>query len=676
MWTRDIFWNIGSGKKIYVYCLALIAIGLFAYGLYKRYVLWKMGCRGERRFTFKLLTKRMSDVIIDGLFQRRLLKEWYPGSMHAFLLWGMLILFLGTITIALQENIILPMTGVRILEGYFYLYYKLILNIAGILALLGSLMALWRRYITKPARLTQSAGNAIILIWILAILVTGFILEGLRIYSLKNKWEVWSIGGWIVKAILDDLEIREISGITIHKVVWWSHLLSSLGLIAVIPFSKLLHLVTSPANIFIHSTTAQAVLSPIKTFKRGESFGVSEVRDFTKTQIVEFDACTQCGRCEERCPAHLSGKPLSPKKVIEELKAEWLEVGKLMRKGDVIQVKRRKEKKEKASEELMHEDIIWACTFCMACSDNCPVFINPFDKIIELRRDLVLMKSKFFPEIGTLFRNIETFGDTFGKGRAFREEWAADIDIKRISKGVQTDILFWIGCEGSFHNRISPIAASLARLFKKAKIDFGILGSEENCCGDPIRRIGNEYLFQKIALRNIRLLESLKFKKIVTYCPHCFNMLKNEYSQFGGHFEVLHYTEFLRDLLRDGIISATKEIDRKITYHDSCFLARANNIYECPRDILKSIPGISLLEPVNSLRDTFCCGAGGGHMWMREVPGGKISEARMKELVEVKPEMILSSCPYCLLMFEDAAKSMGVEHVRCGDLVEIIAEAI
>jgi len=666
MWTREIFWNVGADKKIIVYCLALIALGVFSYGIYRRYFLWRKVSLNKGRISFDVLGKRVRSLIIDGLFQRRLLREYYPGLMHAFILWGFIILLLGTITIAVQEDLTIPIMGISFLKGHFYLFYKFILNIAGLLALVGILMALVRRYVLRPDRLSRSAEQGVILMWILMILVTGFTLEGLRIYSLKNSWEAWSIGGWIVSQVLTRLSAQNGSALAAHEIVWWVHLIIALGFLAYIPFSRLIHLLTSSANIFINAPTSQAVLSPILNFDASGSVGVSTVKDFTPRQIFDFDACTQCGRCQDNCPAYISEKPLSPKKVIEELKARWLETGELMKGGNAVE----------GNGSLLEEDVIWACTLCMACAESCPVYISSFEKIMELRRNLVLMKSTFFPEIAAFFRDVETFGDTFGRGRAYREDWTIGIDVKNISDGEQTDILYWVGCQGTFHDRNNLIAGSLAELFKAAGADFGILGKEEHCCGDPMRRVGNEYLFQKAARRNIELLGRLNFKRIVTYCPHCFNTLKNEYPQFGARFEVLHYTELLRDLIRGGNLKIAKDMQKSIAYHDPCYLARANGIHGMPREILRAIPGVRLVEPEHSRRETFCCGAGGGHMWMREIPGKKINEVRLEEIMNAQPTIITTSCPYCLIMFEDGVKSMGLEGVRCLDIGEIVRDVL
>jgi Fe-S oxidoreductase/nitrate reductase gamma subunit len=666
MWTREIFWNVGGDKKVTVYCLAAIALAFFFYGIYRRYFLWRKVGRDEGSISFDSLGKRLWFLIIDGLLQRRLLREYYPGLMHAFILWGFIILFLGTLTIALQEDITIPLMGVSFLKGYFYLFYKLALNTAGLLGIVGILMALVRRYIIRPDRLGTNTEQGVILMWILMILVTGFILEGLRIYSLKNSWEVWSVGGWMVSQILTRLSAHNGSALAAHKVVWWIHLIISLGFLAYIPFSRLIHLLTSPANIFINAPASQAVLSPMPNFDTSGSFGVSTVRDLSPRQIFDLDACTECGRCQDNCPAHISEKPLSPKKVIEELKARWLEAGKLMRGGKTVE----------GNGSLLEDDVIWACTLCMACAESCPVYISSFEKIMELRRNLVLMKSTFFPEIATFFKEVETFGDTFGKGRAYREDWAIGIDIKRISDGERADILFWVGCQGTFHDRNNRVAGSLAELFRAAGADFGILGKEEYCCGDPMRRIGNEYLFQNAARRNIEVLGRLNFRRIVTYCPHCLNTLKNEYPQFGARFEVLHYTELLRDLIKGGNLKIAKDMQKSIAYHDPCYLARANGIYGVPREILRAIPGVKLVEPGRSRRKTFCCGGGGGHMWMREIPGKKINEVRLGEIMNAQPAIITTSCPYCLIMFEDGVKSLGLEGTKCLDVGEVIRDAL
>jgi Fe-S oxidoreductase/nitrate reductase gamma subunit len=651
--TREIFWNLGSDKRTIVYLLGAAALAIFFFGLYRRCFLWRKMSRIDESFSLKGLRRKIQLLLIDGLFQGRLLRETYPGFMHAFILWGFGILFLGTLTIALQEDITLPMMGVRILRGPFYLYYKLFLNIAGLLALVGILMAFVRRYLLKPSRLSRGYEFGMILLWIFVILVTGFLLEGLRIHSLKNRWEVWSLGGWLISEMISGWSPQESSFSSLHKIFWWSHLFLSFGLIAYIPFSKLLHLITSPANILFRGVTPPGVLVPIRDFSEPYAFGVSEIKDFTPRQMFDLDACTECGRCQDNCPAHLSEKPLSPKKAIKDLKERWLQEGKGLRRGQ----------EGAAKGELLDEEVIWACTMCMACMENCPVYISCYDKIIDLRRSLVLMRSRFFPEIGTFFRNVETFGDTFGKGRAFREDWALGTDVKKIAQGDRVDYLYWVGCQGAFHDRSSLLSASLVRLLKTGGVDFGILGKEEICCGDPVRRIGNEYLFQGIARKNIE-------------CPHCFNMLKNEYPQFGGQFEVIHYTELLRDLIVGGQLKINKGMERRVIYHDPCYLSRANGHYRKSREILASIPEVKLLEPVHSKRQTFCCGAGGGHMWMREIRGKKINEVRLEELCREKPEVIASSCPYCLVMFEDGVKSLGIEGVKCLDLIEMVRDAI
>ncbi|NIQ39460.1 MAG: 4Fe-4S dicluster domain-containing protein [Proteobacteria bacterium] len=675
-WTREIFWNVGADKKVIVYSLAAIALGFFFYGIYRRYCLWRRGSGVEERFSFDRLGKRIWFLFLDGLLQRRLLREIYPGLMHAFILWGFIVLFLGTVTIAVQEEITVPLMDRHFLKGSFYLIYKLTLNIAGVLAMVGLLLAAARRYIIRPARLSRSLDNGIVLGWIFLILITGFLLQGLRIYGLKNSWEVWSIGGWIISKTLSSFISQDFSVILLHKATWWVHLILSLGLVAYLPFSRLRHLLASPASVFANAIISPAVLSPIVSFDTPGSCGVSQIKDFTPRQLLDLDACTQCGRCQDNCPAYVSEKPLSPKKVIEHLKAKWLETRSVMRKSEFADGERGEEKGHLNNDVLLDEDVIWSCTLCMACFASCPVYISSFEKLIDLRRDLVMMRSRFFPEIGTLFRDVETFSDTFGKGKALREDWSIGLDVRRISEGDQTDVLLWVGCYGAFHDRIRMIVASLAELFKRSGTDYAILGKEESCCGDPIRRVGNEYLFQSLARRNIELLQRMTFKKIVSYCPHCFNMLKNEYPQFGGTFDVLHYTELLRDSIVDGDLRIATTITQRAVYHDPCYLARANNLHRGPRDLLRTIPGMELLDVGHSRTKTFCCGAGGGHMWMRDIPGKRLNEVRIQELMMSKPETIVTSCPYCLIMFEDAIKCLGIEQTRCMDIVELMTHAI
>ena len=452
-----------------------------------------------------------------------------------------------------------------------------------------------------------------------------------------------------------------------HHVFWWVQAFFIIAFVFYVPFSKHQHALFSPFNIFAYSPKPRGRIEAVTLDE--QYGGVARTNDLTQKQLLELYGCTQCGRCQDACPAHAMGKPLSPKKVIQDLR-KWMDhQGHIRAPWDG-----QDNGKKSAVEHFAPADATWSCTTCMACVEACPAFISAFDKIIDLRRDAVLAKGQASPGVVTFFREVEVYGDTFGKGKALREDWILGRDFKLLTEDTETDVLFWVGCQATFNDRNKAGATALLDILHRAGTDVAILGKGEMCCGDPLRRMGNEYLFQKMAKANIDLLNGLKFKRIVTYCPHCFNMLKNEYPQFGGNYEVLHYTEYLKNMIKDGQLKLNKTTPARVVFHDPCYLARGNGIFREPRRILSSIAGTTLLETPRSREKTFCCGGGGGHMWIGGSQGGRINEERVKELTAHGVNMILTSCPYCLVMLEDGVKSLQMDTVKCMDLVEYIQE--
>jgi Fe-S oxidoreductase/nitrate reductase gamma subunit len=620
--------------------LIVVAIIVMLVGLVRRWSVWQMGRPEERP----------GDLLglIGYLFgHRRILRGGGVGIFHLLLFWGFVVPLV--LVIVTQFSFTVPKGVARPLS--------LATDVLGCAMLVGTLFFLARR-------LKDTGPNAprrvlLPLSLLLFILLTGLWAEGTRLRILGMGFDWASPVGWLFSSVSSDSP-------RFMQLMIRLHFFGVLAFIAIIPFTFLRHLAVSSLNVYYRAADSPGVLRGM-SLEEGP-IGAETIRDFSWKQLLDIEACVSCGRCDESCPAVVSDKPLSPQRVVQGIFGQM----EGMRQQDGY----RQESELPSLEAVISEDENWSCTMCMACYESCPVYIPAFDKLIDLRRDLVMRRSRFFPEIGTFFRDLETFGDTFGKGKAFREDWAIGRNIRKISKGEEVDTLFWVGCHGAFHDRAKTIVVTLTDLFKRAGLDYAILGKDETCCGDPLRRIGNEYLFQKLAMRNIEFLGGLKFNRIVTYCPHCLNVLKNEYPQLGGTFEVLHYTELLRDLVWRGDLEITKEMSRRVVYHDPCYLARANDIHTSPRDLLRSIPGMEIIEPEHAGRNTFCCGGGGGHMWMREMPGKKINEVRIEELVRDKPEMIVTSCPYCLIMFEDAVNSLGIENMRCMDLTEIIGSVI
>jgi len=433
--------------------------------------------------------------------------------------------------------------------------------------------------------------------------------------------------------------------------------------------SRLQHILLSPINIFFRSLKPKGALVPVD-LEEAETFGTAKIEDFTWKQLLDLDACTRCGRCQDNCPAYLTSKPLSPKGVIVDLKAHLYEV------YPVPLMTKPQESRRDMIADVITPEVIWACTTCGACQEACPVFIEHINKIIDMRRNLVLEQAEMPETAEVALRCIEERGHTC-KGTTYsRTDWCDGLDVKLISEDRDVDVLYFVGCAAALEDRNVKVAAAFARVLKAAGVNFAILGDEESCCGEPARRMGNEYLFQMQALKNIETLKGYGVKKIVTTCPHCYNTLKNEYPQFGGEFEVVHHTEFIADLIKQGKLKLASEMNKKVTYHDPCYLGRHNDIYDSPRQVLTSIPQAKLVEMERHRSKSFCCGAGGGHMWMEET-GTRINEVRTGHALETKSEIVATACPYCLQMFEDGIKAKeATEYFKAMDIAELVADAI
>jgi Fe-S oxidoreductase len=621
-----------------------------------------------------------SDEAVGGRFSRFLLyvpAQWsnvrnvsrrdLAGIQHLMLFWGGMILplyylfffFVGD-GLALQG----PLRDNAVA--------RIFLPVAEIFALLVMIALAWgvaRRTLLKPARLGPDFEATLFLVITVsasALLVTFFALEGLR-FNLGIASYAGPVSGVLAGWF------QQMPGYTLalmFHVAWWIQGVLLACFMVYVPYSSHQHALFAPFNILASSPKPKGRISKVEM---DESYrGLAGVNGFTWKQLLELYGCTQCGRCQNACPAAAAGKALSPKKVIQDLRI-WLdETGDIRPfwKGDEAGAAHGKELCQRISDEE-----VWSCTTCMACVQACPAFVSSLDKIIDLRRDRVLAKGKIFPEVIGFFRDLETFGDVFGKGRTRRDDWALGSNVRILPERGETDTLFWVGCQASFHDRSSKSAVALAEVLSRGGVDMAIMGKGELCCGDPMRRLGNEHQFQNFVRKNIENLKKLRFKRIVTYCPHCYNTLKNEYPQFGGDFEVVHYTELLDDLIRTGALRLKKAAPAKVAYHDPCYLARGNGIVK-GKDILAGLLGQNALDVERSGEKTFCCGGGGGAMWMRETGGSKINELRVQELVQGDPGVIATSCPFCVVMLEDGVKSLGLEHVQCKDLIEIVREMV
>jgi Fe-S oxidoreductase len=587
------------------------------------------------------------------------------------------------------------------------------MDLFGLAVLIGVFLAIDRRYLTKPDRLgykgvpDNTPDDAIVLLLLAGIIITGFIIEALRISVTWQftPWEVWSFAGWtLAKAFAG---INPVTAKMMHKFTWWIHTFLALGFIAYIPYSRLLHIFTTSANHFMQNMKPVGTIEPIRDFENAESFGVGQLGEFTWKQIFDADACTRCGRCQDGCPAYLTGKPLSPKKLVQDLKTYWLEKGpaaiaakkaaavdaegkplernallKLVDKVDALVDEATtpagaEPPAEKAMVgEVIHLDELWACTNCMYCMENCSASIEHVPKIINMRQYKVLTEADFAPELQLAYRNMENNSNPWGVGSHLRADWAKELGVKTLAEDPNVEYLFYVGCAGSFDDRGKKVTVAFAKILQAAGVSFGILGTEESCCGDSAMRGGNEYLYQTLAQMNIDAMNGYSVKKVIATCPHGYNALKKDYPNFGGNFEVYHHTEIIADLMAQGKITFKKPVPGAFTYHDSCFLGRYNNVYEQPRKILGAVPGLRLVEMERNLSKSFCCGAGGARMWMEE-HGEKINEARAKQAMDVKADTIAVGCPFCLTMMSDGLKAHSMEEKMTSlDIAEIVWKAM
>lgn len=661
MASREVFWNITYGYVVYI--LAAIGIAIWLYGFYRRSRIWRLGRPDERS---KEIGKRIGifirTAIVDVFAHRKFLRQPFSGIMHLTIFWGFVILLLASAVDAISYY-----SGYHI-QGSPYLWFSLISDFGGFLILLGILMAAIRRYLWKPKSLNSLLDDGIILASVTAIVITGYMIEGLRQAATEIKahpeWAVWSPGGWIFARIFIDSGDEALR--SWHSFLWWFHSALTVGVILYsgLAFSKLQHVIVSPLNIFFRSLGPVGAPAPID-IEKAEILGVGEIKDFTWKQLLDLDACTNCGRCEDVCPAWATGKPLSPRKLVQDLKAHLLRASFTLTPPS--------ENRLPLIGEAPNEAEIWACTTCAACQEACPVYVEHILKVIDLRRHLVLAQNKMPESAQLMLRNMQMRAHPWAGAQSLRlrGDWTTGLDLNLLADGDHVNTLLWVGCTGALVDRNVEVTLSLIRVLKAAGVDFAVLGEAETCCGDPARRAGYEFQFQLMAEQNIEMFKSHHIQEIITSCPHCFNIIKNEYPKYGGEFRVLHYTQLLWELINQGRLSLSNEVKTVLTYHDPCYLGRYNGIYSEPRKILQMIPQARIKEMRRSRERSFCCGGGGGHMWIEEQPGTtKISQKRVEEVVNTEVDMVVTSCPYCLQMFEESVENK--DSLKVKDLIEIV----
>ena len=632
--------------------------------------------------------ERILDLIIYGFLQKRLLNRAYGGSMHVMIFWGFCILAVANLTLILRgflgPEFNLPFLAETDPAG---MVYNVVKEVFMALVLLGVSMALYRRLIWRPRFPEPSVEALIILVIIGSLMVVEFIQGGCAMAIQTLAGQVGNLSAThpitfrLGQGFLN-LGLQPAVLGTLQEVSWWLNLALVLGFGAYLPYSKHFHIITSLPNVYMRRKYPYGQLT--KPDLEKEEFGVAQLDGFNWKNNFDWYSCTECGRCTSVCPAFASGKPLHPKKITEQLRDELVE----NKGGEFVvmtaEVKAKGETPEVPETILqdrlsaVSEEALFSCTTCRACEEACPVFIEYVQEIVDMRRYLVQVEGRFPKEVERSFKNMENNYNPWGFGFATRGDWAKEFDIKELSEDPgELDVVYWVGCAGSFDERNKKVTAALVKVMKAAGLRFAILGKEEACTGDPARRIGNEYLYQVLAEQNVTALNQYNVKKIVTACPHCFNTIKNEYTQFGGHYEVIHHTELITQLMNEGRIKLKPGTVLDATFHDSCYLGRYNDIYEQPREALQAA-GLRLQEMGPSRSTGRCCGAGGGRMWMEE-HGTKVNDMRLGDALAlaVQPKVIASACPFCLTMMSDAVSSKDKQNeIQTRDVVEIVADAL
>jgi Fe-S oxidoreductase len=653
---RDTFWNVPGWAQVGLYVGGLIAIAIFAWGVWQRVQRWRAGGPENR---FDRIPERLKLVALHVLGQARVLSQAYPGIMHATMFWGFLALFMGTVLATIDWDITLPLFGVKLLKGDFYLVYETVLDLFGLFFVIGLGMAVYRRFVVRPDRVDPEARFAYVLALLFLINLTGFIMEACRLAVVKPWWAGWSPVGYGLGQAMLAAGMTESALRATHVSVWLFHAVISLVFVAVIPFSYMAHLVITPVNVFFSKLGPRGAIRPIENIEEAESLGISKLEEFSWKRRLDFDACLECGRCQAVCPAYLAGSALSPKRVIVKLKRHL-----------------HGEAPGPIHGTLIRADELWACTTCMACVQECPAFIDIVDTIIDLRRYLTLSEGALPSTAPQSLQNIQRAGNPWGLPPTERLAWAEGLDVPLMEPGKEVEYLYWVGCSASYDKRNQSIARSVVKILKAAGVTYAVM-PEERCHAEVGRRLGEEYLYQTVAQENTEAMKQYRFKKVITHCPHCFNTIKNEYPQFGGTYEVLHHSVVIGELIASGRITPTKRMEARLAFHDSCYLGRYNGIMDAPRAVAKAVPGLTLIDPPRSRERGLCCGGGGGHMWMEVPAERRVNIIRTEELLATKPDVIGTACPFCLAMMDLGRKVKEVEAtVQVKDISELVAECL
>jgi len=654
-----------------MYAIFALSAVVMLYGLYLHFRRYRIGVGSFLGLVFTDFGTKLKRFLKFGLGQRKVLKEESGGVMHGALYFGVFMLTIYTTIVFIQDDILPRFTPAIFVQGGFYLTLEFLGDIFGIAFVVGLAIALYRRHVMHLEKLETRWDDNFVVGMLLWIGVSGFIIEALRFQYYPTVWAAFSPVGDALAGLMGmgGIQLQAAAQVgdppLLYQGFWWAHMLSVMFLIAALPYTKLVHVFTSGANVAVAPVKPIGRLgTPFNLQKMIESGQVEtppsfrKASDFSPLQLLALDACTNCGRCQAVCPAYASGRDLSPRLVVQDLSRE-------MRMGDGGDV---------LSKGVIREAELWSCTMCNACVAECPVFIDQVGYITEFRRTLV-SDSRIDQKKKGFLDNIGRNGNPFGLPASDRQTWLSELGAPTIGQNPKAEYLYWVGCQSSYDPRGRRVARAMVKILKAAKVDFAVLGSEESCTGEPVRRLGEEGRFQELVMRNVETLNRYGVKKVLVHCAHCYNTFRNEYPEFGAKFEVVHHSEFIARLIADGKLSPGAASE-SVTFHDPCNLGRINGIYEDPRWVLGSIKGVELAEMKRSKVNGFCCGGGGANVWYEVPEKKKVGVIRAEEAVATGASTLAVACPFCITMFDDALKAMGNEKMAIKDIAEMVADSL
>ena len=634
-------------------------------GIYRHFRSYGLSLTDVVSLFSKDLGRKLRRFTKYGVGQRKVVQGGSGGVMHGALFFGFLMLVAYTTLIFIQTDIFPLFTNIVFMQGNFYLMLEFLGDTLGLAFVVGLIIAVYRRFVQRLERLETRLDDYLVLTMLIWIGVSGFFLEAMRFLATQPSWAIYSPVGYAISQLIGISSISEGQARDLYQVLWWAHMFMVMALIAIWPYTKLVHVLTSSLNIAVSPMKQMGKLSTpfslAKLLDSGEFQtppNATSSMSFKPMQRLSLDACTNCGRCQEVCPAYASGRDLSPRLVVQDLGADM--------RGD--------KKADVFSSGVIREQELWSCTACNACVDACPVFINPLDFIIEFRRTLVA-DGKLDKMKRTFLENIAQTNNPYGLPQNDRQTWLKELNVPTVQENPSAEYLYWIGCQGSYDPRARKITKSVLKILKRANVNFAVLGNEEACTGESVRRLGEEAKFQELVMKNLETIRSAGVKKIIVHCAHCFNTFLNEYPEFGAEFTVVHHSQLINELIKGGKLKPG-EVRSKVTFHDPCNLGRMNGVFEDPRQVLQSTKGLELVEMKRSRGDSFCCGGGGANVWYEVPEKKKIGVIRVEEAIRTGAETLAVACPFCITMFEDGAKALGNENLAVKDIAEIIAEPL